>query len=52
MDVECVAGVTGTIHHDLACHFTHSELLPEAGLATRERWLSDCRPRVPGPLFP
>src|SRR5207245_8195215 len=34
MDVECVAGVTGTIHHDLGCHFRHSEfLLPEAGLA-------------------
>src|SRR4030095_2651247 len=26
MDVECMAGVTGTIHHDLGCHFTHSEL--------------------------
>src|SRR4051812_47846792 len=22
--VEYVAGVTGTVHHDLACHFTHS----------------------------
>ena len=31
--VERVAGVTGMIHHDLACHFTHSDWLPEAGLA-------------------
>jgi hypothetical protein len=31
--VEYVAGVAGTIHHDLACHFTHSDWLPEAGLA-------------------
>ena len=32
--VEYVAGVAGTIHHDLACHFTHSEFCrPAAGLA-------------------
>jgi hypothetical protein len=32
-----VAGVTGMIHDDLACHFTHSDWLPEAGLADPDR---------------
>jgi hypothetical protein len=35
LDVECMPGVASTIHHDLGCHFTHSDWLPEAGLATR-----------------
>jgi hypothetical protein len=42
--VERVAGVTGMIHHDLACHFTHSDWLPEAGLADPES--IDCRPHL------
>src|SRR4051794_20071132 len=46
--VEHVARVTGTIHHDLDCHFTHSNLLPEAGLAAPAS--IDCR-RISSPCL-
>jgi hypothetical protein len=48
--VEDMSGVAGTIHHDLACHFTHSEF---AWL--RQVWqareLFDVPARIPGPCL-